>query len=128
MEEAGDLACTAQLRRRAACEVDAFKGRLFQELQRSVHEEEDNTVKLGQMGSARRNARCRHVILGHRRPAMNEIEELKRNIDELHMMCDVLAMEGSPELLKEVTKLVVAAERQLLKARLSMLEQRDIKL
>lgn len=59
---------------------------------------------------------------------MNEIEELKRNIDELHMMCDVLCMEGSPELLKEVSKLVIAAERQLLKARLSMIEQRDIKL
>lgn len=59
---------------------------------------------------------------------MNEIEELKRNIDELHMMCDVLCMEGSPEILKEVSKLVIAAERQLLKARLSMLEQRDIKL
>lgn len=59
---------------------------------------------------------------------MNEIEELKRNIDELHMMCDVLAMEGSPELLKDVSKLVMGAERQLLKARLSMLEQRDIKL
>lgn len=59
---------------------------------------------------------------------MNEIEELKRNINELHMMCDVLCMEGSPELLKEVSKLVIAAERQLLKARLSMLEQRDIKL
>lgn len=59
---------------------------------------------------------------------MNEIEELKRNIEELHMMCDVLCMEGSPELLKEVSKLVIAAERQLLKARLSMLEQRDMKL
>lgn len=59
---------------------------------------------------------------------MNEIDELKRNIDELHMMCDVLAMDGSPELLKEVSNLVIAAERQLLKARLSMLEQRDIKL
>ena len=56
---------------------------------------------------------------------MNEIEELKRNIDELHMMCDVLCMEGSPELLKEVSKLVIAAEKQLLKARLSMLERRD---
>lgn len=59
---------------------------------------------------------------------MNEIEELKRNIDELHMMCDVLCVDGSPELLKEVSKLVIAAERQLLKARLSMIEQRDIKL
>lgn len=59
---------------------------------------------------------------------MNEIDELKRNIEELQKMCDVLAMEGSPELLKEVSKLVIAAERQLLKARLSMLEQRDIKL
>ena len=43
-------------------------------------------------------------------------------------MCDVLSRDGSPELLKEVSKLVAAAERQLLKARLSRLEERDMKL
>lgn len=56
------------------------------------------------------------------------IEEMRETLFELRMTAQEAFDRGDIDALKAVSTLIITSEKQLLKARVSMLEQRDIKL